>query len=489
MNSTDITTFHRRAFAAAVMVYICAAWFSTGFQNADEHYQVITFAQWKTGDPNMGPLPWEFYERIRSSVLPWTVVVLFKSFSILGVDDPFTLTFLLRSITALLALLTMKRFVIATLRPIDPSLRRPYIILSYFLWFLPFLLVRFSSETWSLIALLHLLALLYQRKENGKWPWWTGIWLGILICIKPSMLPAAIGIGLWALLIAKPKAVSVLQTGVSILLVLLLSAAIDSLFYGVPAFSFGNYLHANFPSHPGHVFDSFPWWYYAPWIVKYAIPPIGLCMLVGFLILLRYHVKSLLTWCILPVVIALSIVPHKELRFLYPLAGLVPLLLITAFSSVRMHWRNHLGATALWKPVLLLVGVINILALAVVISSPAANGRTALAQAIGKKYPGHPLRVEYLEGGRDIWDIRIPEFYLPSGTTQGVIQNACAPMKTLTDTLVLLISDHAPAPCPNAGFPNWEPVKSALPWWTEKALWLYDWEDTKPTWRLYEKRP
>lgn len=51
LREVGLKQFHRTVFTAAVVVYLITAWNSTGFHNADEHYQIIEFAQWKLGEP------------------------------------------------------------------------------------------------------------------------------------------------------------------------------------------------------------------------------------------------------------------------------------------------------------------------------------------------------------------------------------------------------------------------------------------------------
>lgn len=489
MPTSRLTTFHRRVFAAAVLAYTCTAWYSTGFQNADEHYQVIAFALWKTGSTARDHLPWEFDEQIRSTLLPWVAAALFKAGSLVGVNNPFHLSFLLRLFTALLALLTMKRFVIATAHSVGTPMRKAYIALSYFLWFLPFQLVRFSNEAWSLMALMLTLAVLYQRPAYDRWPWWAGFWATIMVCLKPSMLPAAAGIALWTLLIAKPRTAEILQAAASVLLTLVLNTAMDSLFYGAPASSFANYLHANFPSHPDHLFDTFPWWYYAPWIVKYAIPPIGLCMLGAAAILIRYHARSVLTWCILPLVIALAIVPHKELRFLFPLAGLVPLVLVLAFATANKGWKVQMRTGRLWNPAIWLFSGVNMAALSVVLFTPAGSGRTRLAEYIRTHYPLQQVRINYLANDTTVWDIRIPRFYLGANVTDTILPTPCIPLAESRGRMDLVVARGTFPSCADAPVGHgWEPLLPAQPAWKERLLRLYEWEDAKPAWVLYRPR-
>ena len=60
--------YERYFFLTALVVYIVAAWFSTGFYHGDEHYQLIEFAAYKMGTVSPEGLAWEFTARVRPAL-------------------------------------------------------------------------------------------------------------------------------------------------------------------------------------------------------------------------------------------------------------------------------------------------------------------------------------------------------------------------------------------------------------------------------------
>ncbi len=58
--------YERYFFLTALVVYIVAAWFSTGFYHGDEHYQLIEFAAYKMGTVSPEGLAWEFSARVET---------------------------------------------------------------------------------------------------------------------------------------------------------------------------------------------------------------------------------------------------------------------------------------------------------------------------------------------------------------------------------------------------------------------------------------
>ena len=88
----------------AAIVYIISAWYNIGYYHADEHYQLIEFSGLKLGWNNKNNLAWEFHSMIRPSFQVWVCYLLFGFFNILGISDPYILSFILRLVTAFLAI-------------------------------------------------------------------------------------------------------------------------------------------------------------------------------------------------------------------------------------------------------------------------------------------------------------------------------------------------------------------------------------------------
>ncbi|NJO24883.1 MAG: hypothetical protein HC867_02455 [Bacteroidia bacterium] len=87
----------------SLFVFILTAFFSLGHHQSDEHYQVLEFCQYKLGLTSADMLPWEFSERIRSSLQPWIAFVFIKFCNSLNITNPFHITFLLRLLCGLFA--------------------------------------------------------------------------------------------------------------------------------------------------------------------------------------------------------------------------------------------------------------------------------------------------------------------------------------------------------------------------------------------------
>ncbi|MEO8590888.1 MAG: hypothetical protein ABI432_16040, partial [Flavobacteriales bacterium] len=167
--------FHRTVFAIAVIFHCITAWFSTGYHSEDEHHQVIGFAEARTGELPPAEWAWEYEERIRPSALPWIATGVFELADTVGVEDPFDKTLLLRLLTVALALVAVHGFVNAMHGTLAADLWKPFVIIAYFLWFLPFLHVRFCSETWSGLFVLMGLTIVLPESHDRWWAARAGV--------------------------------------------------------------------------------------------------------------------------------------------------------------------------------------------------------------------------------------------------------------------------------------------------------------------------
>lgn len=479
-------TFERRIFLVAVVLYLCTAWSSTGFHAIDEHYQVIAFAEAKAGLQPATPLPWEYYEGIRSAFLPtiaWGVLALSKA---AGVGSPFVALFLLRALTALLALFAMRRFIEVMRHRIAPDLWGPFILLSYFLWFLPFQFVRFTGETWSgLFMLLAFTALLGKRGHKHSS---AGLLFGLAFLCRPPTLLFTLGILLWVVVVKREKLPGLAWLCAGLVGATILGLGIDHWFYGKTVFTIWNYAKLGLFGSPDHPFMHFAWWYYPAWLVKYAIPPIGAGILIAFGVVAILKPRDPMIWGIVPFLALHLLLSHKDLRFLYPLVPFVPALLIIAWQELSQRKVVQAVPKHTWRLVLAGIALLNLAALAVVATSPAAYGSTNLARQLYQRKAEGPIKLYYWAERERVSPIYIPQYYLSPTTLDSIIADPCMPLINPTDSLTLLIADRPLPHCNPNGDLHWERVGQALPKWKMAALRAYEMEDHRPPWVLYERR-
>lgn len=468
--------FHRNVFLIAAVVYLITAWNSSGFHSADEHFQIIAFAQWKLGALPMAHLPWEFAAEIRSSFQPWVAVATFKAAALVGIHDPFTQAFLLRVFTALLALFAIRHFVQVVMVQFPLAEQRSFILLTYFLWFIPFLSVRFSSEGWSAIFLLRSITALLASGSKTRNGAVAGLFVGVAMLCRPPVALIMLTLMAWSRFVRRdpPKVVVNLLVAASGLL--LVGVFLDTAFYGHFAPTIWNYFSLGLAGDPAHRFDELPWYYYPPWIVKYAIPPIGTVILLALVLVMWKRPSHLIVWCALPYVVVHSFIAHKELRFLYPLAFLVPWLLLEAWGIAK----TLLASRSIRQGLLMVLVVFNGFGLAVAITSSAGEGRVRLAEVLHREVaPGD--RIGYVVPPALLWRIELPAFYAASGVEQVVI-DLSTPSFGMEELDFIVVQDGMPLP---KGLNALLPLTRTEPHWSTTLMRWYTWGEGQPPWTLY----
>ena len=95
---------------SALIVFILTAYFSVGHYHADEYFQILEYAQYKLGSIDANELPWEFHEKMRSSIQPWIAYLTIKGLNFIQVYNPFTIIAILRVFSAIFLWLVISGF-------------------------------------------------------------------------------------------------------------------------------------------------------------------------------------------------------------------------------------------------------------------------------------------------------------------------------------------------------------------------------------------
>jgi len=486
--------YERYFFLAALVLYIVAAWFSIGFYFSDEHYQLIEFAAYKMGTVSAETLAWEFEAMARPAFQPFIAFIIIKLLQVFSIVDPYMQAFVLRLLTALLALFSIRYFTRTCSYFVHPRYHKPYLFLSYFLWFLPLVNVRFMSETWSGIMLLNAIAVLLNTNLRGNRNYIAGVFLGLSFLFRYQNAFLALGIFLWLLIIEREKILDLLKLLAGGIAVLLFGILLDYWLYGEFTLSAWNYFYVNLVEDVASGFGTEPWWNYFYSIFRFSFFPIGIPIILAFLVLIIKKPRSVFVWTILPFFIVHSIIAHKELRFMFPVVNLVPIILLLAYQSLNWHvykWKKYsrfaIHAVA-WSLVF-----INCIGAVTVSLKPADGGLTSITCHIRKNYGDEPIRlISYNQSNPYGPDGLMASFYMEKNMQDIRLGS----LDALTDSLVyenkvnLLVlkrKDAAtdPAILFIAGH-NAPMVVQSIPRWMEPLMTLYGGYRVRDIRELYE---
>jgi len=152
--------------AAALGVHLIAAWYNGGFLNADEHYQIIEFAQYKLGRQAASSLAWEFAARMRPAFQPWIAAGAIRLADAIGVTSPFAIAFALRVVSTLLAMWVSFELSVRALRGVESQMLKTVALsASFFFWLTPTVHGRFASENWGAALLVAGLCLMLDAAD------------------------------------------------------------------------------------------------------------------------------------------------------------------------------------------------------------------------------------------------------------------------------------------------------------------------------------
>lgn len=388
-------TFQSGVLLIAMAVYTVTAVNSEGYYHFDEHYQIIEFAGYITGFNQPDELAWEFEAGIRPALQPAIAAALCTILQTTGIDDPYLQALALRLLTMVLALVAITRFIRSSIHWVQPANQQVYIVLSYLLWFLPFLNVRFSSETWSGLLFLWATALVPENSfKHASRFLLPGFLLGLsFVCRFQSAFLIA-GLFAWLVVVKQSKIRNILVLTGGIAGAVVMGICIDTWFYGEFIFTPWNYFRVNILQDVASRFGVAPWYHYVVWLL---FVPGGVLLLISLLIVLFSDNRQPLLWIILPFFIVHSLIAHKENRFLFPLINCSPLLLILGWQYMAGWFSIRKGSVVALAgySLLGLFALVNVAGLANTALVAAGNGTKAITHYIHSHYRDQAVNLIY----------------------------------------------------------------------------------------------
>lgn len=330
--------YERRVLIIGFLLLLIAGYFSVGFNQSDEHFQILEFAGMKLGFSPPADLAWEYHYQMRSALQPALAYAVHRALAALGEESPFATALVLRWLSALLSFAAMLAvYRLYRDRLADPRLRYAYLLLCFGLWFHVFNGVRFSAENWSgrLFVLGFVLALLPQYRHRTGALLGAGLLLGLSFGVRPQAGLLVLGFGLWLLLVERASWRRLLALATGGVAALALGAVLDRWLYGNWTITAWNYFDLNLLQNKVAEFGLAPWHFYLSAVIKRAAPPLGLVLIPGVVLGLLARPRSAVAWTCIPFLSVHLWLSRQEVRFLYPIIGFVPILLVWAAERIQ----------------------------------------------------------------------------------------------------------------------------------------------------------
>jgi phosphatidylinositol glycan class B len=324
----------------ATVIAVITSRTNFGHLCGDEYSQILEFAACKLGHVNYSDLRlWEFECRMRPSLQIWAVVGVFRFLQFFGsVADPFAASYLLNLFSGLLSIVSILVFTGAFIRRVDTNYRDWFVAMSLFSWLVLYTNTHFNSENIAGHLLLLAVGLLYGRIDRpGILPIIAcGLLLGLSFSCRFQMGFAIAGLLAWFFLSAwRGEMITrwLLLCASLLVSVLVFGAVADYFFYGEFVIAPLNYYVQNIGTGKmDRLFGTAPWYAYIPLVCIYL--PFGPAYVLSMLNHLFRHRSDLLTFIIAPFVLFHCMIGHKEVRFMLPLLGMMPVVVMTSLQDL-----------------------------------------------------------------------------------------------------------------------------------------------------------
>ncbi len=474
----------KKIYIIGALFLIVAAIFSSGYHQFDEHFQINEFAGLKLGLTEESNLPWEFHRQMRSAIQPAMVVLAHLLFGLFSIKDPFIISMLMRLLSAILSLYAIHLFYTAYKdKIIDLTLRKWFLLLSFFTWFALYNNVRFSAEHWGGAILLIAVALFQKKQNRTKINFLiTGILCGLAFVFRFQAGFLVMGFWLWLLIIKKIGFQNMIIVTVGILFSIGSGILIDRWFYGEWTFTSLNYLWTFVDFNvinDKSGFGTSPWYGYFTAFSQRLIPPFSLVFILSPLLVLLFKPKNMLTWIIVPFLLIHCFIPHKEMRFFFPIVGFLPLLIVMAIEIIQKKWYRDLLNSRLTKNFISLFWIVNI-GLLLVVSFRPADYQIPIYQKIYNSYE-EPITLYYTNNNPYL---RILDIYYYKRPNLEIIQIDSVDKIKFNDNGKSLFVTKTPKDIENLNYNN-KVIYSTFPEWV-RHFNFNNWLERTKLWYVYE---
>lgn len=471
---------YKKIYLLAVIFFIIAAYFSAGFYQFDEHTQVMEFAGLKLGLTEKQNLSWEYAAQMRPAIQPFMVYAAHKVFGFLSIDSPFTIAFIMRLFSAALSFLSIHLLIKAFIDKIQgEKLKLTFVLLSFFLWFSVFNSVRFSSENIAgrLFVIVFALFIIWKDLNKKKY-FLLGLILGISFLFRYQNAFLIVGFVAWLFFINKSKFSDLLLLASGIIIMFGIGILIDRWFFEEWVLSTWNYFDQNMLQHKMEGFGLSPWYYYFVQIFNVGIPPFSLLYILPFILLVIFSWKNPLVWIIFPFLLIHIYIGHKELRFLFPVIGFLPLLAVQAGEIINEKWKGLLQSK-FFKVFTILFWIQNVLFLCFV-SFKAADSQVALYEKVYNDYD-KPTVIFYIKDNP--YSRALDVHYYKRKNLKVEEIHSLNEIRFPKDSAVLFSSVNKEEQIIME--PSYKCIYSSHPDWIKKFN-VFHWVDRTHFWRVYE---
>lgn len=317
------------------IIYVFTAFNSVGFYKDDEHFQILEPIAYLLGlnnillNDNSGYYwEWQFDHRIRPWLQPYLYFKLISFLKILGINDPFSWTLILRLINSLLGFISIVILFFSIKKYFTKDNNFKYYLIYFSFWFFPFLHTRTSSENLSITLFIFsfpflLNFFLNKIKYNFSTVIFVSFIMGLSVVVKPQMIFTIFSIFLWVVFF-KLDIYKIFLTITGFILAIILGLYIDFINWGFFTNTYVQIYKIQIIGERMKSFGSEPIWFYFSTIIRDMSPIFGFFYIVSILIFCLKKYKNVFSWLTFGTIFILIFFSHKETRFIFQIYIFAP---------------------------------------------------------------------------------------------------------------------------------------------------------------------
>ena len=363
---------------AGLIIQLISALNAIGYWHPDQHHSIIEFATYKLGITPAELMAREFPEQVRSTIQVYLFLGFYKAMQCLQLGDPYTAHTILRVITSLLNFILYNYIILRTFRNDGRQTLYILLLIANFSWTLPYIRTLFNSESFGGLTYFSAI-LLYQYLSARSMTVWKGLLVGFILSLafffRFQMGFAMIGLGIWLLFFEKVSLPTISGIALGFLVGTFLNVLLDSHYYGQFAFTPYNYWEINLIT--GRAMGSNSVLHYVN-ILSLALmaPPLSIILLFFVGRGLYKNVRDPYSLSVIFFILLHCLVPHKEERFLFPIFGILTVILGYGLRDYLNKWpariqKAHLPSAM--KYIVLISVVFNAVLLILLLFVPIAQ--------------------------------------------------------------------------------------------------------------------
>jgi GPI mannosyltransferase 3 len=364
----------------------------------DEHFQIIEFAAFKQNKVAATDLAWEYAAKERQALQPFIAFCLFQTLDFLGITGHVDQLVILKILNSLFTLFCIYCFAAATLHYFRPAYQPFYILASFFIWFVPAFYIRFTSETFSQCLLLLACSYFLEERNGKNFLFFAGYILGFTFFARFQSAFSMLGLFLGLFIFRGYRLNEYFKIASGSLISLGTCVLIDRWFYNEWVFTPWRYLSYQIFQGVANDFGTLPFYQYLTYLLTFSTAIFGVlflfCLLVPIILKKSLNTIYLIVFSTLAL---LSLIGHKEFRFLLGILLFFPFLLILSMQSIseRFVWVSRIFRNRYVIAVFLLINtwftVISILRNEDIIRGHGDS----LASAVTRNYSNRSIKLLY----------------------------------------------------------------------------------------------